>query len=103
MSAHVVVVFDPEGIEPEGELLTGHKADVAKARGVVTLLVVPELMRRSAFGGWSTRSYGRGWQYDPAKGTRGCPLMLHVSPEFPLVHWVARLVIDPDLGSLRGA
>jgi len=99
---HVVVVHDPAGVEPEGEVLIDNRAEVARARGVATLPVVPELMKRGAFAGWAKRAYGRGWVFDPRRSSRGCPLMLHVTPEYPVIHWLARVVVDAELGSLGG-
>lgn len=103
MSGHFVVVFDPAGIECEGELLAGNRAEVARSKGVVLLPVDVDVLRRSAFAGWAKRAFGRGWQYDPNKGSRGCPLMLHASPQFPIIHWAARIVRDPELGALNGS
>jgi hypothetical protein len=97
-----VVIYDPEGDEPEGEILDGQRAEVARSRGVVTLPVVAALMRRNAFAGWAKRAYGRGWKYDAHKAARGCPLSLHVDAGYPVVHWVARLVRDESLGAPSG-
>ena len=101
MSAQVVI-FDPEGIELEGELLTGNRAEVARARGVVCLPVVPDAIRRSAFAGWAKRSYGSGWLYTSHQGTRGCPIMLHASPVLPIIHWKAQVAVDASLGTVGG-
>lgn len=103
MSSHIVTIYDPEGIEPEGELLTGNRAEVARARGVITLPVEADIIRRSAFAGWAKRAYGKGWQYTSHQGSRGCPIMLHASPQFPAIHWAARLVRDPALGEVGGS
>lgn len=97
-----VVVHDPNGVEPEGEVLVGNHAEVARSRGVVLLPLEQAVLKRSAFSGWARRAYGRGWMFDGRRSSRGCPLMLHVSPEYPLIHWVARIVVDAELGPLSG-
>lgn len=98
-----VVIFDPDGVEPEGEILEKQRAAVANARGVVSLPVVPALLSRNAFAGWSKRSYGRGWKYDPNKAGRGCPLAIHVDRGYRTVNWVARIVRDEKLGAIGGS
>jgi hypothetical protein len=98
----VVVVHDPEGVEAEGEILEGQRAEVARSRGIAVLPVVPALLRRNAFAGWARRAYGRGWRYDAARGSRGCPLTLHVAADHPTIHWTARIVRDETLGEPSG-
>jgi len=97
-----VVIFDPQGIEPEGEVLNGQAAEVAKARGVAMLPIVTPLLRRNAFAGWAKRAYGRGWKFDPTKSSRGCPLSLHADPQFPIITWTARIVRDDAMGDVSG-
>ncbi len=99
---HAVVIHDPEGREPEGEILSRNAIGVAHARGAVLLPVELDTMRRGGVCGWSKRHYGRGWQYDAVVASRGCPLILHVSPEYPVIVWCARLQADPD-GSVSGS
>ena len=108
MSKHAVVVYDPSGVEPDGEILTGNAIGVARARGVVLLPVELDVLRRGGVSGWSKRSYGRGWRYDAVAASRGCPLVLHMTAGYPVVTWVARLeATDPEgaptntAGSLR--
>jgi hypothetical protein len=99
---HAVIVHDPEGREPEGEVISGNAIGVAAARGVVLLPVEIDVLRRGGVSGWSKRVYGRGWQYDAIAAARGCPLVLHISPAYPLIVWVARVQADPA-GSLSGS
>lgn len=96
---HAVVVYDPTGNEPEGEILTGNAIGVAKARGAVLLPVELDLLRRGGASGWSKRSYGRGWRYNAVAAARGCPLVLHMTAGFPVVEWVARVVADDPEGA----
>lgn len=105
MSKHAVVVHDPEGRELDGEVLSGNAIAVAKARGVVLLPVELDLLRRGGASGWVKRSYGRGWNYDRVIAARGCPLVMHADPAFPLIVWVARLQADePSIeGSVTGS
>lgn len=90
--ATAVVIHDPSGTEPEGELLSGQKLDVARSRGAVVLPVDPVLLRTGAMSGYAKRAYGRGWTYDANRPARGCPLILHADKGYPLLHWVVRLV-----------
>lgn len=100
---HAVIVHDPtEHQEPEGEVITGNAIGVAQARGVVLLPIELDMLRRGGLSGWAKRAYGRGWRYDAHAASRGCPLVLHISPEYPLIVWCARLQADPD-GFLSGA
>ena len=108
---HAVVVEDPAGELLEGEILSGNAIGVAQARDVVLLPVEYDLLRRGGVSGWSKRAYGRGWRYDAVSATRGCPLVLHVAADFPLIEWKARLQGEPGgptagslvTGSLRMA
>lgn len=107
MSKHAVVVHDPSGKLLEGEVLSGNAINVAKANGIVLLPLELDLLRRGGASGWSKRCYGKGWNYDRVVAARGCPLVLHVDPAFPLIVWVARLQADDPTnadgitGSLR--
>jgi hypothetical protein len=103
---HAVVIHDSKRELFEGEILSGNAVGVAVARGVVVLPVEVDLLRRSGLSGWSKRSYGRGWKYDAIAASRGCPLVIHVAPQFPILEWRARLVVDgdgPPHGALRFA
>lgn len=97
-----VVVSSIDGWH-EGEIVSGNALEVARSKGVTLLLVEPELLRRSAFAGWSKRSYGVGWVYSNQQSSRGCPLMLHASPQFTLINWAACIVRDPELGPPGGS
>jgi hypothetical protein len=98
-----VVIHDPVGKLPEGKVLTGNAVAVAKSRGVVILPVEPDLIPRSAFAGWAKRCYGDGEHFAQMQSSRGCALALHAHPDFPTLHWAARIVpFAPHIeGSLR--
>ena len=91
---HIVVLHDPSGKHAEGEILTANVAEVAKSKHVVTIPIIPQLLRDNAFAGYAKRAYGRGWTFDAQKAGRGCPLALHVDAEYPTLHWAARILID---------
>lgn len=99
---HAVIVHDPSGREPEGDVLSGNAIGVAAARGVVLLPVELDELRRGGVSGWSKRAYGRGWEYNAIAAARGCPLVLHISPQYPIIEWRARVQADPA-GSLSGS
>lgn len=98
-----VVIHDPAGKEPEGRIITGNAVAVAKANGVVLLPVEPALIPRSAFAGWAKRCYGDGIEFAGTHASRGCTLAMHAHPDFPTMHWVARVVPTERrvAGSLR--
>jgi hypothetical protein len=100
-----IVIFDPHGVEPEGEILTAQRLAVARAHGVVTLPVDVDMMRATALGGYAKRAYGKGWRFDALRAGRGCPLVLYAAAAHPTLHWVVRLVADgPERqGQLRVA
>lgn len=101
---HAVIVHDPKGHEPEGEILSGNAIGVAQARGLILLPVEIDVLRRGGLSGWAKRAYGRGWSYDAIVASRGCPLVLHVSPSFPLIVWCARVQsTDPSGAGVSGA
>lgn len=102
MSESAVVVFDPLGTEPEGEILSGNRIAVARSRGAVLLPIDVQLLRSGALGGYAKRAYGRGWSYDRHRPGRGCPMVLFASPAYPLIHWAVRLAQDPEGGRLEG-
>ena len=97
-----VVIHDPTGEDPEGEILSGNRLAVARSRGVITLPVDVPLLRSGALSGYARRCYGRGWRYDANRAGRGCPLVLHASALYPMLHWVVRLVPDPEMQQRAG-
>lgn len=98
-----VVIHDPAGKEPEGRIITGNAYAVAKSKGVVMLPVEPALIHRSAFAGWAKRCYGDGIEFAGTHASRGCSLAMHAHPDFPTMHWAARVVpVERRIsGSLR--
>lgn len=97
-----VVLFDPSGEEPEGEVLSGHRLAAARSRGVEALPVDVTLLRSGALSGYARRCYGRGWRYDANQSGRGCPLVLYASTQYPEIHWLVRLIPDPELHQRAG-
>jgi len=106
-----VVVWDPSGDLPEGEVLVDNAIGVARSRGVVLLPLDTDELQRGGVSGWNKRCYGRGWRYGAIVAARGCPLVLHVGAGFSSIEWCARLVRDlpggdepaPIVGMLRMA
>lgn len=99
---HAVVVFDPSGNQLDGEVISGNAIGVAQARGVALLPVELELLRHGGVSGYSKRSYGRGWRYNPVGATRGCPLVLHVSAGFDALEWCARILPETPPPAAEG-
>lgn len=96
---NAVVLYDPEGIEPEGEILSAQRLSAARGRGVETLPIDVTVLRSGALAGYARRAFGRGWRFDATVAGRGCPLALYAVPQYPRLHWVVRLV--PDVESVR--
>ncbi len=94
MSTHHVVVHDPRNEYWEGGLVDAETASVLRARRVVTLPIEPELVRRSAIGGYFRRSWGSGWPVGTKIPKMHCPMVLFVAKGDGLhnLHWAARLV-----------
>jgi hypothetical protein len=94
-TAHVVV-HDPRNEFWEGGLVEAQTASVLRARRVVTLPIEPELVRRSAVGGYFRRSWGSGWPLGTPAPRMACPMVLFVAAgdELRSLHWAARLLPD---------
>lgn len=88
-----VVLFDPraDGLR-EGTIVEGVKVEAMKAAGVALLPVEGDLLGRNGASGWTKRCWGEGDALHPQQNRRGCPIVLHVSPYFPTLHWIARVV-----------
>jgi hypothetical protein len=89
-----VVVQDPQGQFWEGALVEAATASVLRARRVVTLPIEPELVRRSAVGGYFRRAWGSGWPLGTSTPRMACPMVLFVAQgdELRRLHWAARLL-----------
>jgi hypothetical protein len=105
MSTHHVVVLDPRNEYWEGALVDVETAGALRARRVVTLPIEPELVRRSAIGGYFRRSWGSGWPIGTKVPKMHCPMVLFVAKGDGLrnLHWAARLVPEsPEIARLVG-
>lgn len=93
MNPHIVV-FDPRAEYWEGAFVDSENAAVLRARRVVTLPIEPELVRRSAVGGYFRRSWGSGWPVGTSTPRMACPMILFVAAGDGLrvLNWVARLL-----------
>jgi hypothetical protein len=104
MSAQFVVVHDPTGSHPIGDVIADDKLVVARRRKVV-LLPADDRMFYSATPGFCYRPWGNGWNYDAMQGERGCPMMLSVGPHHPWIYWSALVLpirkSEPLHGMLR--
>lgn len=86
-----VVVYDPTGEIPDGEVLEDNALKVFEARGGVALPVHVPLLGRNGVAGYVKRSYGRGIMFGMTANKRGCPVLLYAVKDCPVVHWAARL------------
>lgn len=86
-----VVVYDPAGEVPDGEVLTDNVLKVFEARGGVALPVHPPLLVKNGAAGWIKRSYGNGVMFGMTANKRGCPVVIYVTKDCPRIHWAARL------------
>jgi hypothetical protein len=88
-----VVIWDPSGKFAEGTFLEGlRQMPVIEGRGAVLLPCDVDLFQRSGVGGYFMRRWGMGWAYQGHVASRGCPMVLHVMPDRPFIHWAARLI-----------
>lgn len=106
-----VVLFDPSGKIPEGEIVDARRLEVARAMRVETLPLDLDMLRATALGGYAKRSYGSGWRFDARRPGRGCPLVVYATQRMPTLVWTIRLVpaegdgevAEPRSGQLRVA
>lgn len=96
MSKQFVVVHDPENTYYEGSLVDPQRANQLRSRGVVLLPVDPELFKVSAAGGYFRRSWGAGWPLDAPHPVISAQLLIYCAPQYPQVHWVARLGLTEE-------
>lgn len=105
--SHSIVLFDPKNSLPPGAVLeTGNRAcELAVMRGAVVLPVDADLLQLgNGAAGFAARAWGYGVSFEGNKAVRGCPLLLYVFPDRPMLHWAARLqVVNGALprGNLR--
>lgn len=87
-----VVIWDPSGKVPEGELVDFAAAEVIRQAGGCSLPTIVEHIGRSGIGGYAVRKYGAGWPLDGNQARLQCPLTLLV-PEgsYRGLHWAIRL------------
>lgn len=102
-----IVVWDPEAEYWSGGLVDLVKAHQLAQRGVVLLPVEPPLFKLSGVGGYHYRAWGGGYPLDNPMPRMTCPLSMYCSREYPVFHWKARLVAEPnvadDVASFEGA
>lgn len=88
-----ILVWDPTGEIPEGEILEGaNKIAAVERRGGVVLPFDPKLATNNAVAGYFRRSWGSGIHFDRMIGLRACPMMIYAVPDFPSFHWAARIM-----------
>lgn len=97
-----IVVEDPSGQYAEGQLLEGNAAQLLVVAHAATLPADSDLLGRGAVSGYMRRGFGVGWRFDPHMPRRGCPLVLYVAPDRPVLHWVARLAVDDPSKPMSG-
>ena len=90
-----IVIWDPTGKLPEGEIVYGTNGiAVLHSKGGVTLPVELELLKINAVSGFFARNWGSGIGFNRMMGTRACPMLLFVHPDYTTIHWAARLECD---------
>jgi hypothetical protein len=90
-----IVVWDPLGEEPEGEVVEVQRAQQLIARRAATLPYDPRLDVRNGLSGWSKRSWGKGVAFDAIANRRGCPIVLYVMTDHATLNYVLRIIPDP--------
>lgn len=85
-----VVVFDPNGVLPVGELIEGDSVGVARRRNVV-MLPADDYMYFNASPGFAYRPWGSGIVFDAMQPRRDCPMVVSVHPSSPHVYWAVQL------------
>lgn len=91
-----IIVHDPEAEYWEGGVVESMRAHQLRARGVVTLPVIPGLFRASGVGGYAKRSWGGGLTLDSRVPSMVAPLTLYCTPEVRGLTWRARIIAsDP--------
>lgn len=103
MEQRFVVVSDPDGKYPDGEVVDRAKSIDVRDRGGATLSCTPEFFRFAAGSGYSKRSWGQGWALENPAPELVCPLVMFAAPGGPRdLAWAARLVPSPSaLDNLR--
>jgi len=88
-----IVVYDPTGQFPEGDVLEGNRAIAMFAsRGGMSLPIDVRLIGRNAVSEVFIRKWGQGEVFDRMVGQRGCPMLLYTVPDVPFLHWAARVL-----------
>lgn len=91
-----IVVYAPGN--GENELLDGA---VLKGPGAVQVaidagyVVLPHFStsERRRMGGYCRVGWGEGWEVEPGRGGRVCPMLLEVDPTMPFLYWAAVLEV----------
>lgn len=99
-----IVVWDPTGEHPDGDIVDGNRVNVLVARKAVLLPVDPDLLKHHGAGGWVKRAWGKGVAYDALATRHGCPMVMHAERDRTTVHWCARVAPEPSgqpLGRIR--
>lgn len=99
-----VVVFDPNGLLPVGELLDGDKVGAARRRSVA-MLPADDHMYFNGLPGFTYRPWGTGVHFDDMMPRRDCPMLVAVHPQTPQVYWAMQLrpirANEPMTGRVR--
>ena len=87
-----VIIYDPKGDRPTGEIVEGKKAELLVAHGIPSLPVEPHLLSRNGASGWVNREYGKGAALEAIASRRACPIVLYVLPGYQQINWLARVI-----------
>lgn len=84
----------------EGDILDGNAARLADLAQHAVLPVDPELAAIGA--GWTKRSFGRGLVMHDVASVRAAHLVLPISPERQMIHWLAEVVPSAEFVEMSG-
>ena len=95
-----VVVWDPTGDLPEGEVMSEALYRTVVGRGVAALPVDADLLQRG--GAYVKRAWGKGYEFNHAVPDIGCEMALYATREHARIHWTALLVPDGSATPVAG-
>lgn len=96
-----VVIWDPLGEVPCGEIVTPNEARLLMSRKVATL-PVEDVKPKNGASGWAKRHFGRGEVMHTHTQGYACPLVLHIETTPPTIAWCARVQLNPRKEKMRG-
>lgn len=99
---HRVVISDPTGDIPPGEIVEGRKAELLVAKHIPSLPIDPQLLRRNGAAGYTKREYGRGVAFVGNSSQRACQATLYVMPSHQAINWCAAIAPNRAHAHVKG-